>query len=444
MRGIRRGAMAAAAALLAIASPAHARELEVAGGLAPSGGITISWHGDPARGCAAAGLCGYSGSVLVRPDDGEYDFTVRGGRLREGYSFLDVFSKRPVVRVTRTEGGSAAGACVDVPAGAAIDMTSARAGRDRLRLGIDSEGISVGRCAGPELRKLLARLPRRTRSLSRITAGRARPADFSAEVPFSEGRFSGTIRSTLRIRFAKGARAPVETFGGGPSGHSRLVRIVDVRAVYRVTGFAGSFTTSFAPLTDPPCAELDACGVAGSSTWSVDSAQGTVVVHARARARRGDRGVSGGLAAVRRGPASVAGEGDLARNLGTTTADVRRSGGTPCHDTASTAAPGVAVFNDPARLLTFELDGEEAPPPPADLLRTGCPGPLDEDVLGLDPAAVGSVPLDALGKSAITVRMTGSHRFSTKGYGGTSSLDFDLGLRRASVRATYRLAAGIE
>src|SRR4051794_1815341 len=94
MRGIALGAMVGAAALFAVA-PAHAREVELSGDLFGSGGITISWHGDPARGCAAAGLCGYSGSVNVRPDDGQYDFTLAGGRLRDSYSFLDVYSRRP-------------------------------------------------------------------------------------------------------------------------------------------------------------------------------------------------------------------------------------------------------------------------------------------------------------------------------------------------------------
>jgi hypothetical protein len=444
MRAMALGVMAGAAALF-VAAPASAREIELSGGLFARGAITIAWHGDPARGCAAAGLCGYSGSLSVRPDDGQYYFTLAGGRLRDSYSSLDVFSIQPVVRVKRTEDGNEAGACVDVPASSTIDLTTARAGRNRVRLGVDEEGLSPGHCAGPDLSNLLTKLPRRTRSLSRIIAGRARGADFSGRVPFSKGRFSGTIHSTLRLGFGKGDPGTVtRTVGRPPRDRRPLVRVVDVRAVYRVASFAGALTTSFGALTDPPCAELDACGVSGSSRWTVNSGRGVVAIDAVARARRTDRGLRGALAAVRRGPASVFGEGDLSRNVGTISADISRAGGADCHDTASAGSPGVVVLNVPAKRLTFELAGEDAFPAVVDLVRTGCPGPREEDALGPDVPAQGSVSLSAFGQSSIAGRMRGSGQFSAKGYSGTSSVDVTLTLRRVSIHAAYRRARGIE
>ena len=66
MRGISLGAIAATGALLA-AAPANAHTTELLGDISATGGVTVTWHGDPARRCAAAGLCGYSGSAGLQP-----------------------------------------------------------------------------------------------------------------------------------------------------------------------------------------------------------------------------------------------------------------------------------------------------------------------------------------------------------------------------------------
>jgi hypothetical protein len=444
MRGTRPAVALSAAVLLASAAPAAARLVEVSGPLAARGTVTIAWHGDPARGCAAAGLCGYSGSVTLRPDEGDYVFTMAGGRLLDSYAFIESYTGAPIVRVARTEPGTDGGACVDSMSGTSIDLNIARAGRNRLRLGLDEEGLSAGRCAGPDLGGLLTKLPHRTRTLSRIVAGRARVADFSGDAAFSKGRFSGTIRSTLRVGFRKGD-AGTPDFGSprAPS-RRRLVRVADVHAVYRVVTLEGAVSTSFAGLTDPPCADLDACGVSGSSSWAVRSGRGRFAFDATARARRGDRGVHGALAAVRRGPASVFGDGDLSRSVGTTTADVSRAGGTACHDTVRAFSAGVSAYNEPRTRLRFEFAGEDAAPSPTDLLRTGCPGPREEDVLGFGSPAAGSVSMQAFGRQAVTARMRGSGRFERSAYSGTHSSDLTLGLRLVSIHASYRRARGIE
>jgi hypothetical protein len=445
MRGTRPAVALPAAVLLASAAPAAARPVEVSGSLAPRGTVTIAWHGDPARGCAAAGLCGYSGSVTIPADDGNYDFTMAGGRLLDGYVFVESYARQPVVRVKRTEAGAEGGACVDTMSGTAIDLNTARAGRNRLRLSLDEEGVSPGRCAGPELTGLLTKLPHRTRTLSRLVAGRARVADFSGDATFSRGRFSGTIHSTLRVGFRKGDAGVYES--GPPGGRSRRrrIRVADVHAVYRVVTLEGAISTSFVGLTDPPCADLDACGVSGSSRWAVRSAHGRFAFDATARARRGDRGVRGAVAAVRRGPARVFGDGDLSRSVGTTTADVSRAGGGgACHDRASASSPGVSVYNEPRTRLRFEFAGEDAAPSPTDLLRTGCPGPREEDVLGFGSPAAGSVSMQAFGRQTITTRMRDSGRFERSAYSGTHSSDLTLGLRLVSIHASYRRARGIE
>jgi hypothetical protein len=388
MRAIALGAIAGAAALVA-AAPADARPVAASGDLTSSGGVTIAWHGDPARGCAVAGLCGYSGSVEIHPDDGSYDFTIKGRRLAESFSFLDLYSTPPVVRVKRSEAGGEDGACVDQPPSLNFGVTAANAGHGRIRFGLALADISTARCAGPDLSSLVARLPRRTRSLSRLTK-HGTSVDFTGQVPFTAGRFRGTVRSTLRVRFARPAPDVSSHEVPQPPDRRPRVRVVHLHARYRVTRLDGSLLTSFGALTEPPCADLDACGVSGTSRWAVSSSRGTVAIEAFARARRSDHGVRGALAAIRRGGAIAYGDGDLSGNPGTTTADVSRSGGARCHDTAGVSSPGVSATDVASARLRFELGGEDAYPSSADLVRTGCPGPRDEDVIGVHDIAAGS------------------------------------------------------
>jgi hypothetical protein len=442
MRGIWFAALACSAALLAAAAPADARDRELGGTLSVSGGVTLSWHGDPARGCGAAGLCGYSGAIAVRPDDGEYDFIVNGrGGLVDGFGVLNVFLHSPVVRVTRTEAGGEQGGCVDVTSGSLFELRSTRAGGRRVHIGLGSTQISSGRCAGPDLTKLVPRLPRRTRSLPSLIRGGA-PVDFSGTFPYRSGRFSGTLRSTLRVRFGK--PTPDRSSPGFPApGHGRpLRRVAHLSAVYRVSELTGSLSTQFAGLTEAPCADFDACGVTGSSRWDVAGHRGTFVVDGDAFARRGDHGLGGALRAIRRRGAFLTGDGDLARNLGTTSADVSRPDGAHCHDTASVGSPGLTAFESRRRFI-LQLGGDQAIPAPADLLRAGCPGPRDRDAIGSGPAATGSIPLSAIGHRTLQVRMRGSASFAGQPYSGSRSADFALGLRLVSLRAGYRRARSI-
>src|SRR5437870_6510674 len=106
-----------AATVLAVAIPAAAgarsaprfSELD----LTASGTIVVTWHGDPARGCAAAGMCGYSGSATLDTTGGDGTLILSGSRRIEDTSF-DLQSAI-VVRVRRAAaGGEAGGTCVDV------------------------------------------------------------------------------------------------------------------------------------------------------------------------------------------------------------------------------------------------------------------------------------------------------------------------------------------
>jgi hypothetical protein len=196
--------MVGAVALAAIApgaAGARARPLDTA--LRVSGAVTITWHGDPARGCEQAGLCGYRGSLSVRPmPSGELTVSASHGRVTDGYGYMDL-TRSDVIRVRREEAGQPTGGCVDVASAGQIPIAVAPGARGRVRLALAAAGLSPVRCAGPALDPALRNLPGDVLALGRL--GRAGTTiDLGGKRTFVSGRFSGTVVSTLRARTAPG------------------------------------------------------------------------------------------------------------------------------------------------------------------------------------------------------------------------------------------------
>ena len=106
-----RVAVAAVVAAIAAAAcpPAHADStLNVR--VRTTGVVAVVWHGDPARGCAAAGMCGVDGSVTYRPP-GDIDLELDS----DGSAGFGIGESDPaVVRVRGTTPASAPGGCVDL------------------------------------------------------------------------------------------------------------------------------------------------------------------------------------------------------------------------------------------------------------------------------------------------------------------------------------------
>jgi hypothetical protein len=438
MRGMAVGATLAAAVLVT-AAPAVARPLRsFEAPLTATGAITVSWHGDPARGCAAAGLCGYRGSVSVRPSsDGQLQIYPAPRGLSDFYGYTNVAAP-PTIRVQRAREHS----CVDLLPIADLDIFFSSAGPGRVRPGIENPSLDSGRCAGPDLSDVLARLPSRAISIARLRRGGVTIAQ-PGHASFADGRFSGTITSTLRMRVGRPARDSNTFFGDrppSPPGHrtARRRRVVEVRARYRVTSLTGRLTTSFAGLAAPFCTNLDACGVSGKSSWGILSAGGTVLVETGAYARAGDRGLSGALAAIarERGRVAVASDGRLRHALGGTAVTVTRPDGPDCHDSHSAKAPDFGTAIARAR-IALSLGGEGVYSPGGDLVRTGCPGPQQAEVLGSDSVAHGSVPLSALLRHRVEVPLRGHASFRDPSYSGVRRARFTVGLRREALRVSY-------
>lgn len=432
MRGMAVGVLLGAVVLTAAApAPAFVRFHDLSRQVSATGGVTITWHGDPARGCARAGLCGYRGSTGVRPGAGGYlELLYSNGRLVDGFGLLPLVAA-PVIRVQRAEESGAAGACVDLAPAGELFVNAAPARSRRVRLGFASGGMSPGRCAGPDISVALTKLRRHRVSVSRLTR-RGELIDLSGRSSFVSGRFSGTAVSTVKLRI--GPDDSGSGFSIGPPRDQTPVREVHVHARYRVTGFRGKLSATFRGRAAPLCENLDDCGVTGSVSWAILSAGGILAVDGYAPARASDHGVRAALAAVRR-RGFFSAYGTLRHAIGTTAAAVTRPDGTPCRDTATVAAPALASLESGRREVALLLGGYESD---RELLRTGCPGPPGSDVIGDDSPASGRLGASVFARRRLELPLTGGGRFEDAGYSGAWRSRFTLGLRRVGLSVSYR------
>jgi hypothetical protein len=415
--GVAVAALGGAALGAAPASPVN-QALQV------SGTLTYAWHGDPSRGCAAEGLCGARGSMIVHFDGYANLFAVgrRGSVSLNGAS--------ATVRVRREDPGLPTGECVDV---LSIDNFGIRLDRLRGRqyiAAVDSTPASAGRCAGPLAREL---------SKVHLSAWRLRTGalgfDLRGQASLVGGPFSGELISTLVLRpdtvDLTGSSTSFSSSAGGtpPRPRVRTVLVEYARVRYRIVGASGALATSFVGDPAPVCETLDSCGVSGLLGLSVSSYRGTLdVVASRTVTRRVGR--TRALADLRSGRLAL----DYAQLLdsklrASMTETMTRPGEVPCRDTT---APPITLVVNPFGFQgrsggpTFVVGGSDNT---IDPLRTHCPGPSMVDVTNGpqffgpgpsgNPLAQGSIAEKGLGLRQISVALSDSGRFAGAGYSGT-------------------------
>jgi hypothetical protein len=416
------------AAFVAYAAPALAAAGPTDEQLSVTGSLAYAWHGDPARGCAAAGLCAVSGALTVEPL-GYGDFAPFGGRQD---LFIDVTS---TVRVRRDDGDAAPAECVDTFGGnGGLDAQLIR--RGSATVAALQPGFSSARCAGP----LAADLAKIELPVKRT--GRRHPTfDLRGTRFFTAGPFSGTMVSTLRFEPAAGAGQSSSggsgSFfgGGGPPSHRVLVEHVDLS--YRVEPLPGALQIGFGGPVDSSCEVLDACGATGSLALSVGSPPGTIQLSA-SREVRARVSSSHALADFRAGrlPLGFAGFAQLPTRVLET---FSWPGAAECHDSAAAPALGLMVGSDQVTLgrrVPVTLANQSG----IDIFRTHCPGPADADVIG--ESQNGEIPIAG---TAVTTRellaprtvlsLPGRGAFGGLGYTGTRGGALKVELARVSVSA---------
>jgi len=248
-----------------------------------AGQLTVAFHGDVATGCAAAGLCGYSGTIVFRPRSG--DLAVETYRRHDRIGRQVFLSLRPgvggyggattVAEVQRAVTGQPAGLCADaqgqpfegglsVGASAAPDGGALATVRGAmLTIAVLQPGgtLMSTRCAGPLDGDLVGASPKATISLRAAVLGRT-VVSLQDSNPFASHGFAGTVSSSLVLTLGKPSR-PSSGVTFPPGVKTERMRIVTERL--SVARLSGQLSGTVQGATDPiVCRLLDSCGVSGT------------------------------------------------------------------------------------------------------------------------------------------------------------------------------------
>jgi hypothetical protein len=431
MRGFGRagwlGVVVSFALLAGGASAAKVKVTKVkAESLTPTGSLTYTWSGDPARGCASAGLCGIHGELILRPQQ-------VGGIITPVNEPITVFlNQSGAVRVLRQEGGAVVGECVDL-SGSSSALLSLTPSRHRATTAGIEPPPSSGRCAGPTSNDLAGiSLPVRP-----IGGG---SVDLTGTRSFTAGPFTGTLVSTMRV-LASPSSSQSEGFSS--SGPSRPVRVAQapilelVQLHYQVSAGPSSIRTDFSGTPDPSCQIVDACGTTGSLALAIQPARTLTVFGERTvHSHLSHRQV---LDDLRRGRLSLTAFALLSGRVSET---FNWPDGSRCSDAVAapsllldTGAPLRPTVRGEKVLVALSTNGSGSG---TDVFRTHCPGPDDSDLFSGPPAgesqayAQGSIATTQLLAKRSVLTLSSSGSFSGLGYAGrrAGSIALDLTLTK--------------
>ena len=403
-------------------------------GFEPVGSLAYIWKGDPARGCAAQGLCGVSGSIQVVT--GGSSSSQSGTRLPP----VEITDDASVARVDDvSSAGSAQRECADVvPVDVSFDLRSAGSGR--LRAVADRYAFelpSAGRCAGPTAADL-ASVVLPARRLGH------RGYDLSGSDTFGAGPFDVTVVSTIRALFVSGFSGPnpprVSPGPAPPKSRPALQEFAE--ADYRLAGITGGLGASFSGLADPLCEPQGACGTAGQLRLVLTARRQNLDFY-------GSRIVKRRVASAQVLTDLRAGRLDLSDNAytmrlgGELTGTLTGADGLSCSDRLAQQPTGLSsAATSLADRLTLDpgsfsgsLFGMSV-----DLLRTRCPGPGTSDILDGAALATASVAAHDIGAPRLTIALNASGRFTGSAYQGARSGSIVLTLVRVRVLGRTRRA----
>jgi hypothetical protein len=407
----------AVALLLALAgaSPAAARTSRQRT-VTMTGSLTIAWHGDLTRGCAAVGQCGVSGMLQILPS---------GAESSSGGIQLDVSDSSSAVRVTQTgAGGTVQSTCTDlVPVD--INYLLRRVGGRPEALSQPFQPASSGRCAGPTSADLAhMTLPVRMPNPDRY--------DLGGRTTFGAGAFSVTVISSLAALVTSGTPSGGGPFtiissgsvsGGvsGPGSPPRTRRALEeyAAATYRITSIAGALTTAFSGVASPSCRALGACGVTGEVAESFAAHATIEFLGSRTVKRR--VGSATALADLRAGRMRLT-DTFSSVPFDETVTETATGGGSSCSSRVRNPqlrGDSRMIGGDDELRLAPE-DGFAFGFPNSDPFRTRCPGPSVQDVFGSDVGSLahGTIATGRLGGRRLFVVLRGDGRFAGDGYAG--------------------------
>jgi hypothetical protein len=389
-----------------------------------SGQVVVTFHGDPAAGCDATFRCDVeSGSIRWTPSPQGQLYLFESGpgrRLTPALSLYNV-PVGAIGTLAILERGAEDGSehhCVDARGSSFETLPVSIAGKRKLRFGLRPSGSGYPpqpplptRCGGPLPADMLSGLPTRDVSLRTLLRAPTK-VDLSGSADFAAGGLSGMAVSTIELDVGKmrARRARTRSPRRPPRAPRPPIRTVQLE--YRVTDVTGS--APFDMVADPrTCAPLDACGLSGSVTITPGPAEGEAYLYAYGRMPKADLRRALGLAPgpVPRG-ARIYGYVELEKGAGSVGAALERDGTPACRDAR------------PLRQGTLELDVRDSKLRAtlggggfgADLLATRCPGPVGGDLGRGRHLASGTVPMSAIGRRRLTLRLDRGTSLTTPGF----------------------------
>lgn len=400
-----------------------------------SGEITVDFHGDPATGCAARGVCGDSGWVMWQPPPGGSLETAasraRGHGTTSASLLFTGLGPGPSAAVTTasvsaTGPSGTAAQCVDTaPGGWSVPLRPDARRRLVLRLsGAPLTSLLGNRCAGPRDAVALAGLPAAALTPSLLRRGGR--VTFLATRTFAGGGFAGTTRSTVVIRIGPATR-PGRASSGSPA-HGRRYR--EVLLAYHVR-LGGTTVVRFAasPLT-AVCGPLGACGTTGSLTLT-PRASATVQLWTYGPAAQSTTQILAGLTR-RRGSAHAF--GNVTWPAGGAVTSQTAGPFTACHD-AEPLGGGILVLSVRHGTITAGYMASGAAGGTGALTECAGPAPAQGSPLAAGSAAWPGWAGPRSRTATIALRTVGG--FTDSAYSGRVVPNLTVTLRRIGIRSRF-------
>lgn len=397
------------------------------------GDLAVDFHGDRATGCAARGLCGFSGTVIWQPppiatletdafrDRGGIAYDASLGFFGEGSSDETTVEGGVTTANVRFVPAGSAGAssiCTDAAASGGEVQMPVRLRAASLTLAAASPSLLGTRCAGPLQSDIASGLARRVIDLATLLNGRV-GVSLASSSSFAVHGLAGTVTSTIHLSLGR-AHTKRER-DGNSSSNKPTVRTVVIS--YRAH-LDGSVRTQFRG--DPAsCAPLGSCGADGALTQSIHSETGTFAIAAGIGVRRPVRDALTALGLRKGGnPHGVLVFG-LFYALGPAAYAVQvTQGKTTCSDTGPGGVSAVFVTG-----IGRDQLAQFGAAPAAAHLR--CPGPTFSQDNGF---STGTVRFRPLGRHPGTIHLRTGANLQDDGYTGHTTADLALTLSRPKLR----------
>lgn len=390
-----------------------------------TGHVQIDFAGDASAGCAAHGLCGYSGSDTWTPGgQGLLGLVKYLHHHRFSYQALTVLGDGQTASTTYARViGPDGDACQDAQTSSpAVVVSSVRRGSVSMSLNGVHAGLLDTRCAGPLDPDIRSALVDRSISIKAAEHGR-RTINLAGRGSFASHGFSGSVTSTVVLRLGRPRRQGSESAGSpGP----RSQRFREVTATFGSAQLAGRPVARIRGASNRDlCTVLDSCGAAGTLEFGIPSRSGTGDLSALGPARLPYRDFLFALGLARHGSARGIQVDGFMQFPSSTVTERLVQGPEICTDSSPAYLEGsLGVSNGGFDVAVGPALFDDSPP------RTRCPGPTAQG----PPAWVASPPLaGALRGRTLVFDLRPARSSTDDGYVITPTGGLSLTVRRLSV-----------